>query len=176
MAADQPAVFAGLSDPAVTGYYGISYETPESAQAQMDWYELVWRTRIGAWWAICERARPERLIGTCGIYDWESGHHCAETGFWLLPSYWGKGVMRRVLPAMYRYCFATLGVHRIQARVEPDNAASWHLLESIGFRLEGILRECELKNERYVDLRCYSALSTDPGWRQTPTQDQELNA
>ncbi|WP_428718500.1 GNAT family N-acetyltransferase [Undibacterium curvum] len=159
MPADQPAIFAGLSDEAVTAYYGISYDTLESTQAQMDWYELVWKTRIGIWWGIAEREHPEQLIGTCGLHEWEQEDHCAEIGFWLTPAFWRRGVMAEVLPAILACCFRDLGLHRIQALVEPDNAASWRLVERHGFQLEGILRECEYKNGKYLDLRCYSLLA-----------------
>ena len=33
------------------------------------------------------------------------------------------------------------GVHRVFAECNPENAASWHLLERLGFRREGLLRQ-----------------------------------
>jgi ribosomal-protein-alanine N-acetyltransferase len=159
VADDIPEIFRGLSDPRVTNYYGISYDTLASTQAQMDWFELIFQTGIGIWWGICDRQQPQQLLGTCGLHEWDQEHHCSETGFWLFPEYWGKGVMRESLPAMFAHCFQQLGLHRIQAMVEPENIGSWRLLESFGFQLEGILRECEYKNGHYVDLKCYSLLA-----------------
>lgn len=161
VAADMPAIFAGLSDPRVTEYYGISYDTLESTQAQMDYYELVWQTGIGIWWGICSKENPDQLIGSCGLHEWEQEHHCAETGFWISPEHWGKAVMRECLAVMFAHCFGHLGLHRLQAMVEPENIPSWRLLEKMGFRLEGVLRECEYKHGRYVDLKCYSMLATE---------------
>ena len=159
VAADMPAIFAGLSNPKVSEYYGISYDSLESTQAQMDWYELVWQTGIGIWWGICSKDAPADLIGTCGLHEWEQEHHCAETGFWIAPEYWGKAVMRECLPVMFAHCFEHLSLHRLQAMVEPANIPSWRLLEKLGFQIEGILRECEYKHGRYVDLKCYSLLA-----------------
>ena len=170
VATDMPLVFKGMSDPQVIEYYGLSYETLESTQAQMEWFELIYHTRTGIWWAIADLAAPEQLLGCCGISDWEQDDHCAEMGFWLFPQYWRQGVMKEVLSAALHCCFHQLGLHRIQALVEPDNQGSWRLLERLGFQLEGILRECERKGERYVDLRCYSRLATDP------VSDKELTS
>lgn len=88
-------------------------------------------------------ATNRNAIGTCGINEWEQDDHCAEAGFWIFPEYWGKGVMLECLSAMLDYCFTKLSLHRMQSMVEPDNPASWKLIEKLGFQLEGILRECE---------------------------------
>lgn len=163
VATDLTQIFRGMSDPRVTEYYGISYETLELTQAQLDWFELIYETGTGIWWGICHRDEPQHLIGTCGINEWEQDDHCAEAGFWIFPEYWGKGVMLECLSAMLDYCFTKLSLHRMQSMVEPDNPASWKLIEKLGFQLEGILRECERKDDRYVDLRCYSLLARE--WR-----------
>lgn len=159
--ADQPQIFLGLSDPQVTQYYGIHYETLESTSAQMDWYELVQRGGTGLWWGLHLAERPDVLIGTCGFYEWEQEHQCAELGFWLLPDFANQGLMRETCDAVLRYGFRHLQLHRVQARAEPANLASCRLLERTGFQLEGILRECERKQDRYVSLHCYSLLRTD---------------
>jgi len=166
VAADMPAVFRGLSDPRVTEYYGISYATLASSQEQMDWYEQVWLDGTGLWWGICSKEKPEQLIGTCGLHEWEQEHHCAETGFWLSPDHWGKAVIPECMNVIVNHCFKHLGLHRLQAMVEPENIASWRLIEKLGFRLEGVLRECEYKNGRYVDLKCYSLLDREFGSKQ----------
>ncbi|MFZ6757523.1 GNAT family N-acetyltransferase [Undibacterium sp. Ji50W] len=161
VAADMSAIFQGLSDPRVSDYYGVSYDTLASTQAQLDWYEEVWQAGTGIWWGISSKEAPDHLLGTCGLHEWEQEHHCAETGFWLSPDHWGKAVIPECLSVMIAHCFQHLGLHRLQAMVEPENIASWRLLEKLGFRLEGVLRECEYKHARYVDLKCYSMLATE---------------
>ena len=42
---------------------------------------------------------------------------------------------------MLGFCFGTLGLHRVQALIHPDNAASRVLAEKLGFRCEGLLRD-----------------------------------
>lgn len=161
VAEDRTAIFQGLSDPQVTQYYGVHYETFESTQAQMDWYELILRSGTGIWWGLHLHDTPETLIGTCGFYEWEQEHQCAELGFWLLPQYTGQGLMSEACKAILHCGYTRLQMHRVQARAEPENIASCRLIERAGFQLEGVLRECERKQERYVSLHCYSLLRTD---------------
>ena len=59
----------------------------------------------------------------------------------LVRSRWGQGLMSEVLPMLVRFGFEQLGLHRIEARVEPEHGASVRLLRKLGFTDEGLLRE-----------------------------------
>jgi ribosomal-protein-alanine N-acetyltransferase len=45
--------------------------------------------------------------------------------------------MRAAMPALLRYAFEELGLHRIQVNVQPGNAASIALVRGAGFHREG---------------------------------------
>jgi len=51
--------------------------------------------------------------------------------------YAGKGYMRDGLRLMLRHAFGTLGLHRVEANIQPGNAASIALVRGTGFRREG---------------------------------------
>jgi len=53
----------------------------------------------------------------------------------------GHGYATEAARAIVAFGFDTLGLHRIAATCVADNAASAHVLEKIGFRREGRLRE-----------------------------------
>lgn len=158
---DLAAVHQGLSDPRVVAHYGISYDSLAATQAQMDWFESLYRSGTGAWWAICGAQTPDTMIGACGINEHVIEHRRAELGLWLIPAHWRLGIMRECVAAVVDHAFDQMQLHRIEAEVEPENEASWRLLERLGFALEGVRRECELKNGRYLDLRCYAKLEQD---------------
>ena len=162
MPSDKPKIFQGLSHPDVIRYYGVSYQTYEDTQVQMDWYDYLLVSETGIWWAICDRNAPETLMGACGFDHRERSHRRTETGYWLLPDYWGMGVMSECFPAIIRYAFSELGLHRIMAVVETENAGSRRLLEKFGFSYEGTHRECEIKSNVLISLDYYALLSTDP--------------
>jgi ribosomal-protein-alanine N-acetyltransferase len=119
--ADKQKVFEGLSDPEVIRYYGVSYRSLEETQKQMDWYNSLVTQQTGIWWGICLLHNSESLIGACGFNEWKKEHRRIELGYWLLPSYWHKGIMYECVRAIVDYAFTTMHIHRIEAIVEKEN-------------------------------------------------------
>ncbi len=154
---DQRQIFEGLSDEQVIKYYGVSFKTYEEAIMQMKWYEDLLTAGTGIWWGIHFPGDRE-IIGACGFNNLLTEHKKAEVGYWRLPGYWKRGIMTEILPEIINYAFKVLHLHRIEATVETGNLSSKKLLDKLGFQNEGILKECELKNEKFIDLEYYSLL------------------
>jgi RimJ/RimL family protein N-acetyltransferase len=49
--------------------------------------------------------------------------------------------MSEALRLLVDFAFGSLGLHRLEADVDPRNGPSLRLLERLGFRREGLLRE-----------------------------------
>lgn len=62
-------------------------------------------------------------------------------GYWVDPAYWGEGIAPAALTLVKDYLLEECGAERIQAVVEPDNAASMRVLEKCGYQREGLLRK-----------------------------------
>jgi [ribosomal protein S5]-alanine N-acetyltransferase len=60
-----------------------------------------------------------------------------EMGYILNPKYQKRGYGSEAASALVDYAFANLHPHRIMARCDQQNHASWKLLEKIGFIREG---------------------------------------
>lgn len=159
--ADVGTVYRGLSDPRVIAHYGVSYESLEATQRQMDWFEEIHATRTGVWWGVCEPGADDALIGACGLNDIKAEHARGELGYWLLPGYWGLGIATECVGAVLEHAFGALGLHRVGADVDANNHASRRLLERLGFRLEGIRRDYERKGGVHIDLMNYARLASD---------------
>ena len=159
-AGDQEFIFKGLSDPQVIPFYGVQYSSLEATKAQMDFYNRLWEERTGCWWKIIDKQTGEPA-GACGMNGYQPLHERAEIGYWLLPSFWKKGIMAEVLPVMIRYLFTNWKLHRLESVIELENEASTRLAEKLGFKFEGILRETEIKQGKRISLRMYSLLVTD---------------
>lgn len=157
LSSDQQKIFEGLSHPEVVRYYGISFSTFEQASEQMMWFENLVKTGTGIWWAICSRD-AQVFYGACGFNHLVQEHRKAEIGFWLLPPFWGKGIMIEALPLIIKYAFTQLKLHRIEGFVESNNLSSKQLLGRLHFRHEATLRECEIKNGQYISLDIYAKL------------------
>ena len=160
-AEDIHQVFYGLSHPEVIPYYGVSYDSLEATQEQMDWFASLETNRTGIWWAICS-AEDGTFFGAGGFNNWSQEHRQAEIGFWLLPEYWGKGLMTECMPAICNYGFEAMGLHRIEGFVETENINCKKALDKLHFTLEGTMVDCEVKNGRFISLDIYARLVPRP--------------
>ena len=91
-------------------------------------------------WGVARR-NDDALIGTTTLYNLDFSNRRAEMGYALGREHWGQGYMAEALQALLKYCFEGLDLRRIEADVDPRNAASIQTLERLGFQREGFLRE-----------------------------------
>lgn len=150
-------VYKGLSHEEVIKYYGVSYKTLEETKEQMDWYANLEKEGIGIWWAITS-AEDETFFGATGFNNLNREHRKAEIGFWLLPEFQKKGIIREAAPVVLDHVFHKLNLHRIEAYVESENKNSARALQKLNFEHEGRLRDCELKNGNFISLDIFARL------------------
>lgn len=157
---DLDNIYRGLSNPDIIKYYGISFDSKESAREQMKWFADHEDNETGAWWAICLKDSGN-FIGAGGINDIVKEHRKGELGFWLLPQYWGNGYMGEAIPEISDYGFDKLNLHRIEGFVETHNTNCRKALDKLDFIHEGTFREAEFKNGKFIDIEMYSKLSPE---------------
>jgi len=58
-------------------------------------------------------------------------------GYWIARPFAGLGVMSRGLRLVLAEAFGTLGLHRVEANIQPHNVPSIVLVKRLGFRREG---------------------------------------
>ena len=164
---DAAALFAIHGDAQAMRWFG-SDPLPDLAAAE----HLVtvfagWRTlpNPGVRWAI-ERLDQPGLIGTCGLFGWHRPWRRCTIGYELLPAEQGRGLMREALGAAIGWGLQAMDLHRIEAQVHPDNAASWRLLEALGFVREGVMRQQGLWGGQAHDMAAYGLLASE--WPAAP--------
>jgi RimJ/RimL family protein N-acetyltransferase len=113
--------------------------------------------------AVVLKANGE-LIGNCGIRKDFASAHEADMGYVLSPDQWGRGYATEAARAILRFGFTGLGVHRVWSCCVPENTASAHMLEKIGMRQEGHLRDKEFFKERWLDSLLFAILEDE--WRE----------
>ena len=69
--------------------------------------------------------------------------------------------MREALEAICSHVFSAMAIRRIEAEVNPANVASDRLLQSIGFTLEGTLRQRWVAKGAAYDTHVYGCLATE---------------
>ena len=101
---------------------------------------------------IFRRENPDEIIGTiCFRNISRSTYYSCETGYRFSPAYWHRGYAREALAFGIQLMFEEFHLHRIEAAVMPENTASIHLLESLGFQQEGVAREYSLIQGKWED-------------------------
>lgn len=153
-------IFNGLSNPNVIKYYGISFDSLEATKEQMTWFKNLEETETGIWWGICSHDN-KIFYGAGGFNELSKEHKKAEIGFWLLPDFWRKGFMQEAFPLICNYGFEKLNLNRIEGFVDSENTNCKKAIEKMNFKLEGTMRECEIKDGRYLNVDIYSKLQND---------------
>ncbi|SOD19842.1 GNAT family N-acetyltransferase [Pedobacter xixiisoli] len=153
-------IYKGLSHPDVIKYYGISFTSLEATEEQMTWYRELEESETGIWWAICS-LDGQTFYGASGFNNLSKVHKKAEIGFWLLPEFWGKGLMQEAFPLICNYGFETLGLNRIEGFVDNDNLNCKKAIEKLNFKHEGTMRDCEIKDGNFLSVDIYSKLKSD---------------
>ncbi|GAA5008277.1 hypothetical protein GCM10025734_50220 [Kitasatospora paranensis] len=78
-----------------------------------------------------------RLVGqlTVGGITW--GSMCsANVGYWVDEEVAGRGIMPTAVALAVDHCFRTLGLHRLEVCIRPENGPSRRVVEKLGFREE----------------------------------------
>lgn len=156
---DLDNVFRGLSHPEVIRYYGVSFQTREDTLEQMEFFENLENEGTGIWWAVCS-ADGKVFYGAGGINNINREHRKAEVGFWLIPEFWGKGIMQEAMTLICRYAFEELGMHRLEGFVETENLNCKKAIEKAGFMYEGTMADFEIKNNRYISIDIYALINS----------------
>jgi len=150
-------IFQGLSNPLITEYYAVSFDSLVATKEQMDWFKNLEETSTGIWWAITS-TDEKNFYGAIGFNNLSQANKKAELGFWLLPEHWGKGIMKNAIELVCNYAYAELKLHRIEALVETENRNSKSILLKSSFDYEGTMVDCEIKNGKFISLESYAKL------------------
>jgi len=102
-----------------------------------------------------------RLIGTIGLREIDRVHSLAEMGFWVSVDSWGQGYATEAATALLHFAFEELALNRVFACHMVRNPASGRVLEKIGMRREGLLRQRVRKWGAFEDIAILAILRQD---------------
>jgi RimJ/RimL family protein N-acetyltransferase len=158
---DADALFALQSDPRVMRYWSHPPWT-ERAQA-VERIAQLGRDRstseFYSWAATLDG--DDALAGTGALFAVNRTHARAEIGYSLAAAHWGKGYALEIVGLIVAFAFDTLGLERLEADIDPRNAASCRLVERAGFVREGLLRARWRVAGEVTDSAIYGLLRSD---------------
>jgi len=109
---------------------------------------------LDIWW----QGRLAGIIGA-GNIDWEN--RSTTIGYWLGESYQGRGLMTGACRALVDYLFSELKLHRLEIRCATSNPKSCGVPKRLGFSKEGVLRQAQAFDDRFLDIEVYGMLAED---------------
>ncbi len=132
---DAPALFEAYRDVELMRYWSSApHKSVEETRDYLDPREdhQDWRG-----WSMTLKD-DDTAIGTLAATTRRPG--VAEIGYLLVREYWGHGYAREAVTALIDLLLAE-GHRRVFADTDPDNIASIAMLEGLGFKREGLLRQ-----------------------------------
>lgn len=112
--------------------------------------------------AVVDRA-DGCLVGGAGLSVRSQLHRQGFLGYCLHSEVWGRGYATEAAAALVPFGFEQLGLHRITATCDVDNAASARVLEKVGMQREGRLRDDVCLRGEWRDHYVYGILVDE--WR-----------
>lgn len=108
------------------------------------------------------RERVHRsFAGVVGLEACMHLHRSCELGYWLRDEATGRGLMTEAARAAVAFAFERLRAHRVRVAAATDNHRSLRVIGALGFRFEGVAREAEWCDGRWLDHAVFARLEGD---------------
>ncbi|MCG8398273.1 GNAT family N-acetyltransferase [Bacillus atrophaeus] len=100
------------------------------------------------------------VIGHIAFFKY-FGEHTYEMGWVFNPKNYNKGYASEAAQAILEFGFTNMKLHRIIATCQPQNIASYRVMEKIGMRREGYFKKCIPNGEQWWDEYYYAILEEE---------------
>ena len=110
--------------------------------------------------------KREKLVGVVALDPMMAAAQRAQLGLWIRADEQDKGYAVEAGRLAVDHAFRKLSLHRLSARIDPTNRAARKVLQRLGFRYEGCLRQDKRLNGRWIDQECWGQLKAE--WKPQP--------
>ncbi|GAB3245813.1 GNAT family N-acetyltransferase [Chitinimonas naiadis] len=141
--ADIDAVYEIFGDPETNRHNPAGPLRDRDAAADLVWrWHIHWAQHGFGLWIVALRDAPEQVIGVGGL-SWRDygGEQRLNLGYRLRPSAWGLGLATELGRFALQVARERLGASEVHALVRPDNLSSRRVLDKLGMRAHGQLRD-----------------------------------
>lgn len=87
-----------------------------------------------------------QIAGSVGMHHWDHLANRAEIGYWIAKKHEGKGIITASLTAFAGFLFRHAGLNKLEIHFLTGNRRSAAVAARLGFKTEGIIRQCVLRN------------------------------
>lgn len=159
---DWRAVHTFTTDPIVIQFMPLDPPTEEDVHAWVQgWITQAQDEPRTSYDLAVVLAQTQQVMGWCRIAWRMDEVRQAELAYMLAQTYWGQGLATELAQSLVRFGFTTLQAHRIFATARPANVGSWRVLEKLGMRREGHLRQHRWMKGTWHDSFLYAILEQE---------------
>ncbi len=156
---DRDDLYEIFSDKEVMRYYDVlPFDDIAQAEEMLDRFIGGYSDRSMMRWGIEYNGK---MVGTCGFFGFKEDCKKTEMGYELNRSFQRMGIMSEALGMILGFIFDKTDINRVEAWVEPQNAASAGVLAKLGFAHEGTLRQYEYCRDEVIDIMVWGMLRSD---------------
>lgn len=101
------------------------------------------------------------MIGQVSLVGIDLDNRKAMIGYWMGKDYQGLGIVSKACTKIIDFGFNEINLNRIEIKCGVENYKSQAIPERLGFTKEGIIRDGEFVNDKFIDLLLYSKLKND---------------
>jgi RimJ/RimL family protein N-acetyltransferase len=165
---DLETFLAYRNDPLVAQYQCWDVPFPrESAVQFIEWMKAANPESLGEWFQVVVELKSTReMLGDVAFCTTSYDDRQAFVGYSMASLYWHHGYAFEAVERLLKYLFEERNLHRVIAECDVDNAASWKLLEKLGFRREAHLFENIFFKGKYGSEYHYAMLARE--WQKRP--------
>ncbi len=141
---------------------GDDFYTLTHQQKVLDFeYKNILKLSMIRYW-IFEKSNPNHIIGTVSYRNiMRPIYESCTIGYKMDRNFINKGYCSEAISATLPLITKELGIHRFEALILPDNNPSIHMVEKLGFKYEGLLRDKIIINGERLDHCMYSYLANN---------------
>jgi RimJ/RimL family protein N-acetyltransferase len=166
-ASDAAAFLAYRTDPRIAQYQSWENYDWDQADAFVRHHALPKFGEPGEWLQIAVAlVETNELIGDCAVRVHSNDVRQATIGGSLARRYHKQGFAVEALSCLLDSLFTHLQLHRVIADTDVENTAAWKLMEQVGLRREGHLKQSLWFKGRWVDEYLYSICRDE--WQDRP--------
>ncbi len=109
---------------------------------------------VGIWY-------ENNLAGGVRYHEIDWSNRTTELGYWISGRFEGKGLVTKTCRVLIDYAFNELALNRMVISCAMENQKSHAIPKKLGFKQEGVLRQSEWLQDRFVDMVIYGLLAKE---------------
>jgi diamine N-acetyltransferase len=149
-----------INDPEVADFLG-TVGFPFNLKEERQWVEknIASNDSAAHFTILTKKGKP---IGNISLMEIEYVHRNAQLGIMIgEKAYWNRGYGTDAIEALLGFAFETLGLHKVELRLNVSNKRALTCYKNCGFKLEGRKREQTFHRGEYCDELIMSTLKSE---------------